>query len=149
MSAPTFLLLNLALAFYNVGTVWAHEIDIFRTWRLIGPQAFHDVQRIHWRKLPYWIFAPVGVAFAAGVALIRLHPSGFPVWAVVGALVCQALSAILTALFWGRWQAGLSRDPLGPESPYLARILATHWVRTLLINGYAAFLLAGAIVWLR
>ena len=26
------LVLNLALAFYNVGTIWAHEIDIFRSW---------------------------------------------------------------------------------------------------------------------
>jgi hypothetical protein len=30
-----FLLLNLALAFYNVGTIWAHEIDIFRSWKLL------------------------------------------------------------------------------------------------------------------
>jgi hypothetical protein len=33
----TFLLANLALAFYNVGTIWAHEIDIFRTWKLLDP----------------------------------------------------------------------------------------------------------------
>ena len=30
MDPETYLLLNLALAFYNVGTVWAHEVDIFR-----------------------------------------------------------------------------------------------------------------------
>jgi len=41
----------------------------------------------------------------------------------------------------GRWQASLSRDPLGPHSHYLDRILATHWIRTLLINSYAFILL--------
>ncbi|HEY3887003.1 MAG TPA: hypothetical protein VGL73_00405 [Caulobacteraceae bacterium] len=146
MNPTAFLLLNLALAFYNVGTIWAHEIDIFRTWRLIEPGAFRTVQRAHWRRLPYWIFAPIGLAFVAGVALIWRHPHGFPVWAIYGALICQGLSIILTAVFWGRWQARLARDPLGPASPYLARILRTHWVRTLLINAYAFFLLIGTVV---
>lgn len=148
MAAATFLLLNLTLAFYNAGTIWAHEVDIFRTWRLIDSGAFHKVQRSHWRKLPYWIFAPIGLALIGGVALIWCHPVGFPTWAIVGALFCQGLSIILTAVFWGRWQARLSQDPLGPQSPYLERILRTHWVRTLLINAYALFLLAGAMHWL-
>ncbi len=80
--------------------------------------------------------------------LIWHHPVRFPTWAIYGAIFCQGLSIILTAIFWGRWQAMLARDPLGPESPYLTRILRTHWVRTLLINAYALLLLAGAIGWL-
>jgi hypothetical protein len=44
----------------------------------------------------------------------------------------------------GRWQAALSRDERGPDSPYLARILATHWLRTLLFNANAVLL----VVWL-
>ena len=35
MTSAAFLLLNLVLAFYNVGTIWAHKVDIFRTWKLI------------------------------------------------------------------------------------------------------------------
>ena len=31
MTASSFLLVNLALAFYNVSTICTHEIDIFRT----------------------------------------------------------------------------------------------------------------------
>jgi hypothetical protein len=30
----------------------------------------------------------------------------------------------------------------GGKSPYLAKILRTHWIRTFLINGYAAILFA-------
>ena len=50
--------LNLALAFYNVGTIWAHEIDIFRSWRLVNVESFRAVQAAHWRKLGYWISSP-------------------------------------------------------------------------------------------
>ena len=45
-------------------------------------------------------------------------------------------------MFWGPWQAKLSKDERGSESPYLAKILSTHWVRTLLINATALVYLA-------
>jgi hypothetical protein len=141
----TFLLLNLALGFYNVGTIWAHEVDIFRTWQYIGAD-FHRVQEIHWRKLPYWVLAPVAVALAGSVALFWYHPAGSPQWAMIGVFGCQFLSFILTATTWGRWQAALSRDPLGSASPYLRKILRTHWLRTALITGSGFLLLAWTIV---
>jgi hypothetical protein len=140
---PTiFLLLNLALAFYNVGTIWAHEIDIFRSWKLVDATAFHRVQSVHWRKLPYWVLFPVGLALAGSIGLIWYRPTDSPAWGVWAALACQLGSLGLTAVWWGRWQAKLSKDPRGPESRYLARILSTHWIRTLLINVYALVLLA-------
>jgi hypothetical protein len=136
-----FLVLNLALGFYNVGTIWAHEVDIFRTWKLVDPKDFSRIQTAHWKKLPYWIFTPVGLALAGSIILIWYHPAGSPVWAIWGNIACQFLSLLLTALFWGRWQAKLSMDPLGSQSPYLAKILGTHWIRTLLITAYAFILL--------
>ena len=141
MTPNRFLILNLALAFYNVGTIWAHEIDLFRTWKLIGPAEFHEVQQAHFRKLPYWIFAPVLLAIAGGVVLLRYQPVGSPRWCAWTAFGLQLLSAVLTAATWGQWQAQLAKDPLGPASPYLNRILRTHWIRTMLINAYAAVLL--------
>jgi hypothetical protein len=119
--------------------VWAHEVDIFR---LIDPKDFVLVQTMHWRKLPYWIFAPVAFALAGGIALIWYHPAGSPEWAIWGILVCQFLAIILTAFFWGRWQAELSRDPGGSQSLYLERFLATHWIRTLLVTASAFILQA-------
>ena len=146
MDPAIFLLLNLALAFYNLGTIWAHEIDIFRSWRLVSPESFHTIQCVHWRKLRYWIFAPVGFALLGGILLIWYHPANSPLWAIYGALICQTLAFVLTALLWGRWQARLAMDPLGSQSPYLGKILRTHWIRTLLISAYAGFLWAAAIV---
>ena len=98
MTPNVFLLLNLVLAFYNVGTIWTHEVDIFRTWKLINPEDFPKVQTAHWRKLPYWIFTPVGLALCGGVALVWYHPTSSPVWAIWANLICQALAIVLTAI---------------------------------------------------
>lgn len=136
-----FLILNLALGFYNVGTIWAMEVDIFRAWKLVGAD-FHTVQEVHWRKLPYWIFTPVAFALIGSIALIWYHPAGSPTWAIWSVPLAQITSLVLTAILWGPWQAKLSQDPLGARSLYLAKILKTHWIRTLLINVSAFLLLA-------
>jgi hypothetical protein len=148
MNPATFLLLNLALAFYNIGTIWAHEVDIFRSWKLVNPDAFQRIQTVHWHKLPYWVFLPVGLALAGSIGLIRYRPADSPAWAAWCALGCQMASHALTGTLWGRWQAKLSKDPRGPGSPALAKILSTHWIRTLLINAYGLILLVWAIEWL-
>ena len=141
----TFLLVNLALAFYNVGTIWAHEIDIFRTWTLLDLKTFRAVQAAHWKKLPYWVFVPVGLSFAGSVTLVWYHPPGSPLWAIWGNFACQLLSHVLTGMMWGRWQAALSVDPCGAQGPFLDKILRTHWIRTGLISAYALILLAWSV----
>jgi hypothetical protein len=137
------LLVVLALAWYNVGTIWAHEVDIFRSWRLIPSAAFPAVQAAHWRKLPYWVFVPVGLTLVGSVVLVWVHPSAAPQWAATVNAVCQLLSLVLTAGLWGRWQAALSRDARGAEGPWLRLILRTHWIRTGLITIGALVLLVG------
>ena len=134
------MLANLALSFYNVGTIWAHEVDIFRSWKLLDAETFHAVQLAHWKKLPYWVLVPVALSLVGSIALVWYHPAGSPAWAIWGNLACQLLSHGLTAAFWGRWQAKLSMDRLGSKSPFLDNILKTHWVRTLLINACAVIL---------
>jgi len=147
MTDPTkiFLLSNLALSFYLVGAIWAHEVDIFRSWELVDPKDFRAVQQVHWSKVPYWVFIPLGLALAGSVVLIWFHPAGSPNWAIIGNLAFLICSFVLTAIFWGRWQAKLSRDTAGPRSDYLRKILRTHWIRTALINVYAFVMLAWAI----
>lgn len=146
MAGPiAFLLANLALSFYLAGAIWAVEVDIFRTWKLIDPKDFPRVQDVHWRKLPYWVFAPLALALAGSISLIWYHPAGSPAWGIAGNLACQVLSLALTAMFWGRWQAKLSKDPAGSRSVYLIKILKTHWIRTALISAYAVILLARAV----
>ena len=146
MTPDIFLTLNLSLAFYLVGAIWAHEIDIFRSWKLVGRKDFPILQSVHLHKLPYWVFAPLALAISGSIALVRYHPQVSPGWAIWGNLLCQVMSHVLTAIFWGPWQAKLSKDERGAASPYLAKILATHWIRALLITGYGVVLLAWMIV---
>jgi hypothetical protein len=68
MKANVFLLLSLALPFYLVGAIWAHEVDIFRSWKLLCALDFPTVQRAHWRKPPFWIFAPLGLTLIGSIA---------------------------------------------------------------------------------
>jgi hypothetical protein len=140
------LLFSVALGFYNVGTIWAHEVDIFQTWPLIRKRDFVSVQAKHFQKLRYWFFAPVALALAGSLALVFYHPAGSPFWAIYSNLACLLLSIVLTVFFWDRWRGLLSKDPRGPDSPYLAQILRTHWIRTVLINAYAFVLLVWAII---
>ena len=146
MNPKLFLLLNLAVGFYNVGTIWAHEVDIFRTWKLVDAKAFYIVQEKHWHKLPYWVFIPVGLSLLGSIALIWYHPASSPLWGVWCVPFCQILSLVLTGAFWGRWQARLANDALGSKSPYLDRILKTHWIRTVLINASGLILLVWTVM---
>lgn len=145
MGRDAFLLVNLALAFYAVGAIWAHEVDIFRSWRLLDRTTFHQVQLAHWRRLPYWVFAPIGLMSIGSIALIWYHPLRSPAWAIWGALACQFASHLLTAVMWGPWQARLSTDDRGPDSPYLEKISSTHWLRTFLISANGMIVLAWGI----
>jgi hypothetical protein len=74
MNPTVFLLLNVALAFYLVGAIWAIEVDIFRSWKFISANDFHVVQTLHWRKLPYWVFAPLGLALIGSTRRISAVP---------------------------------------------------------------------------
>jgi hypothetical protein len=74
MPKEVFLLMNLVLAFYNVGTIWAHEVDIFRSGKLLDPKTFTAVQGVHWKKLPCWIFIPVGLALIGSIGLLLVPP---------------------------------------------------------------------------
>src|ERR1700733_2951590 len=78
MTDPTrrFLLGNPAPSFYLVGAIWAVEVDIFRTWKLVNPRDFPTVQNVPWHKLPYWVFAPLGLALIGSIVLIWYHPAG-------------------------------------------------------------------------
>ncbi len=76
--ARIFLLANLALSFYLAGAIWAIEVDIFRSWRLVNAGDFPAVQEAHWRKLRFWVFIPLGLGVDWFDRAARLvSPGGF------------------------------------------------------------------------
>jgi hypothetical protein len=141
MTKEVFLLINLCVAFYNVGTIWAMEVDIFRNWKVLNRANFRLVQGSHWKKLPYWIFIPLALSLAGSIALLLYHPDKLPTWEVSIPLALQLVSHGFTAVFWGQWQYKLSIDKAGAKSRYLLKILKTHWMRTALWNANAIALL--------
>ena len=143
-----FLLANLALAFFVAGFVWAHQIEIFRAWRLLDAASFRAVHAAHFRTLPLWIAAIV-LGAAGSVALIGYHPAGSPAWAIRSGIALQVLTQALTVRFWGRWQSTLRTDPAGPASPHLRRLIRTHWLRAVLVTAYAGVLAAWVVLVLR
>ena len=74
------------------------------------------------------------------------HPACSRSWAIWANLLSQLCSHLGTAIFWGPWQARLSKDPLAAQSPILQKILRTHWVRALLINIYGIDLFVWMVV---
>jgi len=145
MSRTAFLLINMALAFYNTGMIWVHEVDIFPRWKLMETGTFNKVREAHWKDLPFLVFIPVGLGFTGSVILLWYHPDGSPAWATWGNFLCQLCSHVLTLIYWGRWQANIS-PVLGPRDPLLDKIIRTHWVRTTLITAYALIFLVWAIL---
>jgi hypothetical protein len=143
-----FLLANVALAFAIAGFVWAHQVEIFRSWRLIDAKSFRAVHAAHWHTLPTWV-VPIGLGLAGSIALIWYHPAGTPAWAIWASVLCQILTQILTLFFWGRWQTQLRSDSNGPDSPVLDRLIRTHWLRAILISAYAAILFVWTVTLLR
>jgi hypothetical protein len=78
MNATVFLLLNLALSFYLIGTIWAHEVDIFRTWKLIDAKDFLTRRRYigtSWRigSSHRWDWRSSGPLFSSGITLVNLQ----------------------------------------------------------------------------
>jgi hypothetical protein len=139
----TLAVINLCLAFYNVGTIWANEVDIFRSWKLLDNATFHKVHAVHWHKIPFWIFIPYALFFAVSILLVWYPAPGSPAWAVWGNLACFVLAIALTGAFWAPWQAKLESDnTTGGRSPWLKKILDTHWIRVVLVNASAGFALA-------
>lgn len=72
------------------------------------------------------------------------YESQFMAHATMEPMNCTASVTEEGCTIWGPWQAKLSKDSRAPQSPYLAKILKTHWLRTFLINAYALIL----FIWL-
>jgi hypothetical protein len=129
------LLVAFALGAYGTGLIWAMELSVFRSWQLIGdPGSFDRVRAAHWRQVPYYVFAPIGVLFIATIALLVHHPpsvAATPLWT---SFALQLASHVLTGMTWGRWQARIALEHQHRDSPYLARIVRTHWIRTALVT---------------
>ena len=77
MTRDTFLLLMLAVSFFNVGTLWS-------------------------RTTRSWVFIPLGAAFVGSLAAVLYHPLEWPIWPAFAGAACQVAVLVVTAVSWRR-----------------------------------------------
>ena len=56
------VLLNLAAAFYNVGTIWLTQVD-WQLWKYVGRETFDEYHLAWWHSVWWSIFPLAGVFF--------------------------------------------------------------------------------------
>ena len=121
-TARRLLLFNLAVGFYNVGTVWLTQVTCYPLFAQVGPAEFTAYHLAWWHGIWGVILGPAIVGFLGAVAMLRWRPPHISirsVWLAVGVLVAVYS---LTAVWWGPLMARLIHavDPTGAathESP--------------------------------
>lgn len=136
--ADWLLVWAVALGWYHTGFVWLVQVVAWPLFGHVGPLEFEAYHQSWWRGIRYILFVPSGLAGIAGVLLLFVRPAGVPEWLVVAAFCAYVLTYVVTALWFGPQQAALNDT----ASPRFRRILRTHWLRTALVTGNAALLLA-------
>lgn len=129
------LLLTFAASFYNVGTIWSTQMG-WRLWLFVAPGDFGPYHEAWWRMIKPVVFPVGAIAFLGSLALIWWRPAGVgsvPIWLNVG---LQVATYVLTAAFWGRWQARTHHAKLtdGSLDPMYVRAMSTHWIRAAIIT---------------
>ena len=87
------VLLNLAAAFYNVGTIWLTQVD-WQLWKYVGRETFDKYHLAWWHSVWWSIFPLAGVSFVGICAQLFgvrqfLHGcsgshSSYKYWRIVG-----------------------------------------------------------------
>lgn len=139
--AQWVLMITFAASFYSVGTIWMTQFG-WRLWPYVAPDDFGAYHAAWWAMIKPVIFPVAAIAFFGSIALVWCRPAGVHVFLVWLNLGIQVLVYVLTAAFWGRWQAHthFARLPGGTLDPMYLRSMKTHWVRAVLItlNGLLA-----------
>jgi hypothetical protein len=140
-SRQWLLLLTLAAAFYDVGTIWMVQLGYW-LWPHVAPADFGHYHGAWAVGILPVIFPAAGVAFAGSIAMLRWRPLGVPAWAVWLGATLQVVAWGLTAVLWGPIQANLhfATLPDGSLNPQFVLLFDTHWLRVALHTAYGALL---------
>ncbi len=133
--AQWVLIITFAATFYGVGNIWMTQFG-WRLWPYVAPSDFGAYHNAWWAMIKPVVFPVAVLAFFGAIALAWWRPAGVtagPVWLNIG---LQVLIYVLTAAFWGRWQAQthFARLPGGSLDPMYLRTMSTHWIRACLIS---------------
>ena len=128
------VIVNLAAAFYNVGTIWLTQVD-WQLWKYVSKDTFGAYHLAWWHSVWWSIFPVAGISFLGICAQVLWHP-GVPTWMVWLALIIQIFAYSGTAFWWGRGQAKLKQAvlPNGDVDSQYTILVRTHWIRVALFT---------------
>lgn len=145
------MVLNVGVSWYNVAVIWLMQTLIYPLWAYLPTADFGAIQGRHFWWLFALVFPQAVLATVLSWRLVRVRPSHISLWMLRLGIAIQLALWLLTAAFWGRWQAQIAlpgaetTSLLGPADYGLYELLVnTHWLRVGLITTYA--LLASWIV---
>src|SRR6266849_4931884 len=129
-------LISLAAGCYNVGIILMTQFG-YRLWARVGRAEFEDYHRAWWYG---WggiqpLSFPSGIVATLGaLAQLRWRSPHIPSWLVWLNINVWIQAWVMTAVWWGRWQAQLkqARQEDGSLDPLYHRLLTTHWLRVAL-----------------
>jgi hypothetical protein len=136
------LLLNFAVAFYNVGTIWLVQVTCYPLWAVVGRGEFAAYHEAWWHSIWGVILGPASLGLVGAVAMLWWRPprvSRRAVWLGVGLTVAVLL---LTVIWWAPLMARLAQavDVSGAWTPDFRLLLSTHWLRVALVTAYGVLL---------
>ncbi len=128
------VLLNLATAFYNVGTIWLTQVD-WQLWKHVGRETF-DAYHLAWWHSVWWSIFPLAAVSFIGICVQLFWRPSVPIWMLWLALIIQVLAYSGTAVWWGRGQGKLKQVllPNGGIDPLYQTLVSTNWIRVALFT---------------
>jgi hypothetical protein len=142
------LLVNFAIAFYNVGTIWLVQTTCYPLWAFVGPAEFQAYHEAWWHSIWGVILEPGGVGFTGAVAMLWWRPPRVSLRAVWVGVLLQVAVYLLTAVWWAPLMARLAQavDPSGVQTADFRLLLSTHWLRVALFTAYGLLMFGMARV---
>jgi hypothetical protein len=136
------LLVNFAIGFYNVGTVWLVQLSCYPLWAVVGRGEFEAYHLAWWHSIWGVILGPGFFGFAGAWAMLWWLPERVPARAVWLGIALQVFVYLLTAIWWAPLMARLVEvvDLTGAPTPLFRLLLSTHWLRVALITVYGALM---------
>jgi hypothetical protein len=134
----SLLLVNFAIAFYNVGTVWLVQLSCYPLWAVVGRGEFEAYHEAWWHSIWGVILGPGLFGFMGAWAMLRWLPARVSASTVWLGIALQVAVYLLTAIWWGPLMARLVEvvDPTGTPTLLFRLLLSTHWLRVALITAY-------------
>ncbi len=132
------LIVTAALSLYSAGNVWIVHLAAYGLWPYVGRQEAFAYHVAWWHSIWGVIFIPAGIVFLGSIVMLWKRPEGVSLSmsrAGVGLLV---VTYVLTSAWWGPLMARLATQDEGLSLPLYHLLMATHWLRVVLITAYTA-----------